>query len=240
MGMPQMIDAVVFDKDGTLFDFRKSWSGYVRRAIADLAGDHAGTLQQQASLARAIGFDPATGEFAADSPVIAGTAEDIADDLLALLPGWTRTALIDRLNDLSTGAEMTEAVPLVPLITGLRTRGLRIGLATNDVEAAGRAHLAAVGVDGLFDTILGADSGHGAKPGPGMLLAFARSVGVAPARVVMVGDSRHDLMAGREAGMLTIAVLTGIATADDLAPLADAVLRDVGELPLWIDTRRTR
>jgi phosphoglycolate phosphatase len=33
-------------------------------------------------------------------------------------------------------------------------------------------------------------------------------------------------------------VLTGIATADDLSPLADAVLRDVGEVPGWIDARR--
>ena len=38
---------------------------------------------------------------------------------------------------------------------------------------------------------------HGAKPGPGMLLAFATLCGLAPARVAMVGDSRHDLMAGR-------------------------------------------
>lgn len=234
-----MIDAVVFDKDGTLFDFRKSWSGYVRRAIVDLAGHHSEAAQMQAALARAIGFDPASGDFATDSPVIAGTAEDIADDLLALLPGWTHSALVDRLNSLSSNAEMTEAVPLVPLITGLRARGLRIGLATNDIEAAGRAHLSAVGVAGMFDAILGADSGHGAKPGPGMLLAFAHGVGLAPASVVMVGDSRHDLIAGREAGMQTIAVLTGIATVDDLAPLADAVLRDVGELPRWIDARRS-
>jgi phosphoglycolate phosphatase len=232
-----MIDAVVFDKDGTLFDFRKSWGGFVRRAVDDLAGSARSDAPRRADLARALGFDLATGEFAPDSPVIAGTAGDIADHLLGVLPGWSHAETVDRLNALSTEAEMTEAVPLLPLVTTLKARGLRIGLATNDAEAAGRAHLAAVGVDGLFDGIFGADSGHGAKPGPGMLLAFARSVGVEPGRILMVGDSRHDLMAGREAGMQTIAVLTGIATAADLAPLADAVLRDVGELPLWIDAR---
>lgn len=233
-----MIDAVVFDKDGTLFDFRKSWGRYVRGVIDDLAGGALASPQRRADLASAIGFELATGDFAADSPVIAGTADDIADHLLPLLPGWGHAALVDRLNTRSSEAVMTEAVPLVPLITTLRARGLRIGLATNDVEAAARAHLAAVGVDQLFDAILGADSGHGAKPGPGMLLAFSRSVGVPPARVLMVGDSRHDLFAGRAAGMQTIAVLTGIATAADLAPLADAVLRDVGDLPPWIDARR--
>ncbi len=235
-----MIDAVVFDKDGTLFDFRKSWGGFVRRAIDDLAGSAPTDARHRADLARALGFDLATGAFAPDSPVIAGTAEDIADHLLPVLPGWSHAGTVDRLNAMSTEAEMTEAVPLLPLVTTLKARGLRIGLATNDAEAAGRAHLAAVGVDGLFDAIFGADSGHGAKPGPGMLLAFASRVGVVPGRVLMVGDSRHDLMAGREAGMQTIAVLTGIATAADLAPLADAVLRDVGELPHWIDARRAQ
>jgi phosphoglycolate phosphatase len=51
----------------------------------------------------------------------------------------------------------------------------------------------------------------------------------------MVGDSRHDLEAGRAAGMRTVAVLTGIAGAADLAPHADVVLADIGGLPGWLD-----
>ena len=44
----------------------------------------------------------------------------------------------------------------------------------------------------------------------------------------MVGDSRHDLQAGRAAGMVTLGVLTGPATAAELADVADAVLPDIG------------
>lgn len=227
------IGAVLFDKDGTLFDFRQSWGGFVRRLLDRLAEDPA----QRGRMAAALGFDPESGAFAPGSPVIADTAEEIADCLLPYLPDEDRSALVDRLNDMAEAAEMAEAVPLLPLLSDLRGRGLRLGLATNDVEAAARAHLASVGVAGLFDAVLGADSGHGAKPAPGMLLAFARQVDLPPARVLMVGDSRHDLLAGREAGMPTVAVLTGIATAADLSPLADAVLRDIGELPGWIDAR---
>jgi len=72
-----------------------------------------------------------------------------------------------------------------------------------------------------------------------MCLAFARSLGLDPGRVVMVGDSRHDLEAGRAAGMRTIAVLTGIAGAADLAPHADTVLPDIGALPDWLDQLST-
>ena len=55
-------------------------------------------------------------------------------------------------------------------------------------------------------------------------------------RQAMVGDSRHDLDAGRAAGMRTIAVLTGIAKREDLAPHADVVLADIGAIPGWLST----
>jgi phosphoglycolate phosphatase len=68
-----------------------------------------------------------------------------------------------------------------------------------------------------------------------MCLAFAERLQVAPARLAMVGDSRHDLQAGRAAGMRTVAVLTGVARAADLADLADVILPDIGALPGWLD-----
>ncbi|MCA3447004.1 MAG: HAD family hydrolase [Rhodobacter sp.] len=229
-----MIDGIVFDKDGTLFDFRRSWGGWVQGVLADLATGpgHA------AALADALGFTPATGDFFADSPVIAASTAEIADVLLPLLPGLTRTGLEARLNRLAGAADMMPAVPLRPLLQALRSRGLRLGVATNDVETSARAHLLAQDVAGFFEMVAGYDSGHGAKPGPGMLLAFAAQTGLDPARVLMVGDSRHDLMAGRAAGMRPVAVLTGIAPAADLAPLAEAVLPDIGALPGWIDAQR--
>ena len=126
-------------------------------------------------------------------------------------------------------------LPDATVLGALRARGLKLGVVTNDAEAPAHAHLAAAGITDLFDFVAGFDSGHGAKPAPGPLLAFCRATGLTPARVAMVGDSRHDLEAGRAAGMHRIAVLTGIATAADLAPHADAVLPDIGGLAAWID-----
>ena len=56
-------------------------------------------------------------------------------------------------------------------------------------------------------------------------------------QVAMVGDSTHDLHAGRAAGMTTIGVLTGPATEETLAPFADAVLPDISHLPAWLNAR---
>ena len=50
----------------------------------------------------------------------------------------------------------------------------------------------------------------------------------------MVGDSLHDLEAGLRAGMIPVAVLTGVAGAEDLAPHAAVVLDSVADLPQWL------
>jgi phosphoglycolate phosphatase len=230
-----MIDGILFDKDGTLFDFRISWGQWAAAFLPTIARD----AEHAARLGTAIGFDAATLTFRPDSPVIAATAADIARAMAPLLDGIAIADLTDRIDASAAAAPMSEVVPLLPLLQGLRARGLRLGLATNDSEIPARQHLDNHGITDCFDFIAGYDSGHGAKPGPGMCLAFAAAQGLDPARVAMVGDSRHDLVAGRAAGMRTIAVLTGIAVTADLSPLADVVLPDIGSIPGWLDARRS-
>lgn len=231
IGPERRADGVLFDKDGTLFDFNATWVAWVEALIGQWGGvDPA----RRAALADAVGFDLAARAFHPASVAIAGTPEETARALVPLL-GLPLTEVVARLNAEAARAPMAEAVPLPPLLGGLKAGGLALGVATNDAEAPARAHLAAAGVVGMFDFIAGSDSGHGGKPDPGMCLAFSNATGIAPARVVMVGDSAHDLVAGRAAGMQVVAVLSGLAGAAELAPLADAVLPDIGHLPDWLN-----
>ena len=226
------IAAILFDKDGTLFDFDASWGVWARGQLERLgAGDAALTGR----LANAIGFGLALARFAPSSPVIAGTSEEVADYLLPHLAGQDRAALIADLNAAAEDVPMASPVDLTACLNGLRARGLRLGVATNDSEATAWSHLRQAGVETAFDFVAGYDSGFGAKPEPGPLLAFAREIGIAPAQVAMVGDSRHDLHAARAAGMRAVAVLSGPATHADLAPHADVVLPHIGALEHWLD-----
>ncbi len=226
-----MIDALIFDKDGTLFDFRASW-GAVGAQLIDQLSPFAGAGR---SVQQLLGYDPASGNFQPDSPMIAMTTHEIAQMLAENLAGTSLAEVTSLMDQLAVETEMVPAVALRPVLAALRGRGLRLGLATNDTEIPARAHLERAGVLDLFDFVAGCDSGYGGKPAPGQLLAFAAKLGLVPGRVIMVGDSVHDLDAGRAAGMHAVAVLTGIATKAELAPHADVVLDDISQLGAWID-----
>nr|WP_299557635.1 HAD family hydrolase [uncultured Sulfitobacter sp.] len=232
MDVTAQIKGLCFDKDGTLFDFAATWEVWAATFIARVAqGDSAEPEQ----IAAAIGFDLARQRFSRDSIVIAGTAQEVARALFPVLSDLSSAQVLDMIDEEATRAPQVPAVPLVPLLSDLRDRGLRLGVATNDSAGPTRAHLASAGITRFFDFIAGYDSGYGGKPAPGQLLAFAQAIGAAPSQVVMVGDSTHDLNAGRAAGMRTVAVLTGAATAEELSPLANTVLADIGEIPAWLD-----
>lgn len=221
------IEGILFDKDGTLFDFHATWGAWAGDFLTDLSG---GDQLRAQRLGLAIGYNTETRRFRTDSPVIAGTPGEVAECLLPLLPGMNPAALITRMNASAAGAPLQEAAALRPLMEGLQGAGLRLGVVTNDAEAPARAHLASSGIIDLLDFVAGCDSGYGAKPDAGQLLAFCQQTGIEPSRVVMVGDSRHDLIAGRIAGMVTVGVLTGLARAADLTDLADEIVPNVGHL----------
>ncbi|WP_444430492.1 HAD family hydrolase [Rhodobacter capsulatus] len=146
-------------------------------------------------------------------------------------------ALVRDLDAAACRAPQVAAVNLERCLGGLRGAGLRLGVATNDSESSARAQLQREGISGFFDFIAGYDSGFGGKPAPGQLLAFAAQLGVAPAQVAMVGDSLHDMAAARAAGMRAVAVLTGPAPAEVLAPAADVVLPTIDGLAGWLAGR---
>lgn len=226
------IDGIVFDKDGTLFHFQATWGVWTEGFITDEAG---GDAALRGRLAYALGFDLVRKGFYPDSPVIAATTGEVAAIVHPLLPRYSLDGLRARMDARAMSLKNVEAAPLLSLFTGLKARGLKLGLATNDTEAPARAHLAASSIDHLFDFVAGFDSGWGGKPAPGQLLAFASAVGLDPARCAMVGDSLHDLHAARAAGMVAVGVLTGMADEATLDQAADVVLESIADLPDWLD-----
>lgn len=229
--LPEMIRAVLFDKDGTLFDFFDTWLPAMEAAALETAGG-------DAALARHLlvigGQDPVTGHLNPQSALAAGTNLQIAELWAAAVGRSDAPSLAQRFNDDFRAHGVTHAKPVTDLrqlFARLKRRGLKLGLATMDSHAAAEATMAAFELSALLDFVCGYDTGHGTKPGPGMVHAFCRAVGVPVEAVAVVGDTQHDLDMARAAGAgLAIGVLTGASPRERLAPQADHVLESIAEI----------
>jgi phosphoglycolate phosphatase-like HAD superfamily hydrolase len=102
----------------------------------------------------------------------------------------------------------------------LAREGAELALVTGNLEAIGRAKVAAAGLGDLFADGRGGFGSDSEVRADLVRLARERAAGVFPdAQVVVVGDTPRDVMAARAAGVRVIAVATG---AHDAAALADA------------------
>jgi phosphoglycolate phosphatase len=235
------VRGILFDKDGTLIDFRATWLAAYRGAAADLAARAALGPGFAAELLARSGYDAATDSFTETSPLLWATNAAIA-------AAWAAEPELAGIADAVPVAEAHFAdearYPPVPvgdlaaLLDGLRAQGLRLGVATMDTTAKAQALLARLGIASRLDFVTGYDGGHGEKPGPGMVLGFCAAVGLEPAEVIVVGDTAADLLMARAAGAaMAVAVLTGATPRPILERHADRVIASVMALDAVLDGR---
>ncbi|NIC07894.1 phosphoglycolate phosphatase [Billgrantia bachuensis] len=116
-------------------------------------------------------------------------------------------------------------------LDALRARGLTLTLVTNKPFAFIRPILAQFGIDQHFSLCLGGDSLSQKKPDPAPLLHVAAHFDQPPGACLMVGDSRHDVAAGRAAGFRTLAVPYGYNHGEPIRDSQpDALVDSLAEL----------
>jgi phosphoglycolate phosphatase len=231
-----MIQGILFDKDGTLLDYYSMWLPLNRAAALEVAGGDAATAER---LMRVAGYDPVSDTFAGNSIIASASNDELAACWVAELGGGNVEDFTRRITAVFEAGSAAAATPvpgLVEVLQRLGARGLTLGVATNDSEDSALSSLGRFEVLDHFAFLAGFDSGHGAKPGPGMVNAFCAATGLAPAAVAVVGDNHHDMEMGRRAGAgLLVGVLTGTGLHDDLAPHAHHVIDSIGELEALLD-----
>jgi pyrophosphatase PpaX len=189
--------AILFDLDGTLLDTLELLLGSMRHAFAEREG-----------------LAPTTEEWIAGigTPLrtqlrpFAESDEDV-ERVVERYRGY-QLAHHDRL--LKSYADVHATLEL------LHARGHPLGVVTskmNDIMHRGLDH---VGIAHLISVAIGCDSCSKHKPDPEPVLVALRELGYEPHEAVYVGDSPHDMYAGRAAGVITIAALWGLFTRQQL------------------------
>ena len=225
------IRGILFDKDGTLIDYERTWVPIHHDVALYAAG---GDTRLAAELLRRFGQDPETDEVTPGSVLAVGSIYDIAEAFSAYLGARAPSNLAAGIDRVYSQGGATHAVLIGGVretLRELKRRGFLLGVATNDSVGGLEASLGRSGILEVFDFTCGCDSGHGSKPAAGMALAFCKAVDIAPGASAMAGDAVHDLAMGRAAGFaLNIGVLSGTSDRGDLEGHAEMILDSINDL----------
>ena len=210
------IDAVLFDLDGTLID-----------SAPDL-----GAAADQMRTDRGLTSLPLSDY----RPMAGAGARGMIGVAFGLAPGHAQfEALKEEFfrNYESRLTVLTYAFDgVAELIMGIVNQGLKWGVVTNKSVRFTLPLTNAMPLFSTAQTIISGDTTPHAKPHPAPLLEAARQLGVAPGRCIYVGDDERDIVAGRAAGMPTVAAAYGYLgdSANTEAWKADATITAPGLL----------
>ncbi len=214
---PRRFDLIAFDWDGTLCDSTAIIVRCIQAAVCDVGG--AMPSDEAASYVIGMGLMQA----------LAHAAPDVPRERYTELGNRYRYHYLQHQNDLSLFAGV------MPLLGALRDRGHLLTVATGKSRRGLNEALHTAQLRGMFDGSRTADETAG-KPHPLMLHELMAEFDVAPERVLMIGDTTHDLQMAQAAGCASVGVGYGAHPTDEFARYAPLFVADsVADLHMWLE-----
>lgn len=209
-------DLIAFDWDGTLSDSTAVIVKCIQAAVADVGG----TPPSDAAASYVIGM--------ALMPALARAAPDVPPEKYPDLGNRYRHHFFRHQDDISLFAGV------IPMLAALRERGHLLSVATGKSRRGLNDALQDPLLRGMFDGSRTADETAG-KPNPLMLHELMAEFGVEADRVLMIGDTTHDLELARNAGCASVGVAYGAHSTEGFAALGPLhVAGTVADLHQWL------
>lgn len=202
----QGIRAILFDKDGTLLDFAKTWRPVLGKIKEDIL-DRCNLSQDEIKEFHDI-LGVTTHGFTSDSVFVKDGLEAIVTTFMkkSSLSHERKISLLAKIQAFMEEQGMSYIQPfpfegVKETLDILKQQGFILGVVTSDLDYITRGQLKEVGLAEYFDFI-GADDGERAlKPDPELLHSFCKEFNLEEHEVAMVGDTINDIDFAKNNGM---------------------------------------
>ena len=197
-----MIDGVIFDMDGTMFDTERMWATFWEPALA------------------ALGLPYREGLAEAARGTAGATTRNVVRQFYG--PDCDAEAIVDSLHRVADEVFFSAPVPKKPgldaLLAWLKARHIPMAVASSSREAMIRHNLDVWGLTQDFTAIVSGQHVAHSKPDPEIFLLTAQKLDVEPSRCLVLEDSYNGVRAGAAGGFVTVMV-------PDLVPADDEMKR---------------
>lgn len=218
-----MIKAILFDKDGTLLKFSDIWVDSIVKYLSNknLSEDAKRELFQK------IGVKE-NNEVEENSILSSETVEDLAlifSEFMDESPEEIYKDIDDFLLEFlkENNSEIKETCDLKSLFTDLKNRGIIIGLFTSDNYRQAKYSMEYLNLDSFIDFYAAADL-YEKKPNTESLEIFKKKYSLRDQEIIIVGDSKVDMIFGKDT--LKLGVLCGTGSREMLERYTENIAED--------------
>ena len=205
--------AIIFDMDGVLVDSEPLFHDAINRLLTQEGAEPVSAAENQETLL---------------GTTIEETWRRLKLSRALPLPVETYMGRYDLLVREMMMQELAPQPGVRELIGVCRERGLPIAVASSSRHSWVDLKLAAIGLTGAFDLVVGGDDVINGKPAPDIYLKAAAGLGLPPGECIAIEDSPVGIAAAGAAGIYTIAVRTDYTRHLDVSQ-ANAVLESLAD-----------
>ncbi|MEB6066085.1 HAD family hydrolase [Staphylococcus arlettae] len=222
---------ILFDKDGTLIHFDRSWMKIGLQLVDDFMIQYESAIGDVTEAYKRLGI--VNNEIQQGTVMASGSLDEIinAFDNLAGqdVSSWAQQrsqTLVDQRVPENVWVEGVDQT-----VKALHQQGYKLSIVTSDTKKGVEQFLTDTNMHKYFDVVISTEANAVEKPNPEVLKPLFDNYDVDSIDVMIVGDTANDIKTGKNAQLgLSVAVLTGVdiketfTEADYILPTANQVL----------------
>ena len=226
-----MIEAIIFDKDGTLIDFDSLWIPMTANVIGSILKSFGREDIPYEEFLASVGVK--NGVTDADGILCKGTYKQITTAFNEVLkrykcPTIQEQLVIDTYNKCADSGEIKPTCENIrEVLIKLKECGIKLAIVTTDNAEITHKCLKKLEIVDLFDKVYTDDGKTPVKPDPYCALDFSDITGVGLDKILMVGDTMTDVYFAKNAGISFVGVAMAPQNRFYLNDCADVVVPDI-------------
>jgi phosphoglycolate phosphatase len=235
------LEAVIFDKDGTIVDLHPYWGEIIRRRANAVVAHYKLPPEWFAHLCASMGLSLETNRLLPQGPVGLASRDEVVEAVRSCLSRSgipvsteTITSLFVQVHEAFL-PDLERYLELIPgtadFFASLQRAGAQMAIVTSDTVVNTRQILKHLGIGAYFEVIIGRDTTPEPKTSGVPALKAIKALGCRSEATVCVGDAPMDLLMANASGCQAgIGVATGQVPADELRRYTPYVTLSLQEL----------
>ena len=235
------IEAIIFDKDGTIIDANIYWSEIIKLRASMILKEYDINEDFYSQICKSMGLNLKTNMLLPDGPIALKSRDEVINSLILflkeieinILPNDLKLIFKKVHENFSLKAhEFIEPIhSSINLIKNLSKSNVKLALLTSDTTLNAKNTLKKLNINSYFEIVMGGDNNLQKKSSGKPALYICKKLNLDAKNVIAIGDAEMDFEMSSNANLLNcILVATGQTPIKRLKMISHNSISDLNEI----------